>query len=465
MGASLKSSDHTPHRLACVQAGPHRLACDQAGPHWLACVQAGIDGLPQASLRHLQSLASAQGLDAKALADAGFLPEHVDAILALIADQPRLERLAKDISTALSGGALLPVQGALAEAFKDLKNPPLFLAANSTFHVEDLSLPRVALVGTRQASERALRWTRALAAELTEAGVLIISGGAFGIDQAAHEGALQAGGKTLAVMGGNFVAEREHLKTAFSTLWQQGQVISEQFRPGSVQAWMYPRRNRLVAALAQVVVVIEGRKKSGALITAKQALGLKRQVLAVPGWVEDPMAQAPNSLLGDGAAKVCLGSDQVLQSLALLGAIKAPGQGPVSSKSRRKNPPSHDDEAQGRLFAQTKKPAPTRQGSTHDIELSAVQKQASNSKKIKSVAPAGGPKNASAKKPLPLLDGLSNRGRQLLTWLWPQDQAQHIDKIAEGLRWSPQDLASVLLEVELAGLIEQLPGACYRCRK
>jgi len=162
--------------------------------------------------------------------------------------------------------------------------------------------PAVAVVGARRASAYGLEVARGLGRGLAAADVAVISGLALGIDSAAHTGALEVAGPTLAVLGGG--ADRPYpasKRRVYEAIRQSGSVISEMPPGASVHRWCFPARNRLIAALAQVTVVVEGAERSGSLITAEFAQDLGREVGAVPGQVTSPLARGPNALLADGA--------------------------------------------------------------------------------------------------------------------------------------------------------------------
>jgi DNA processing protein len=185
----------------------------------------------------------------------------------------------------------------------NLADPPplLFLRGR----VELLGTPGVAVVGARRATARgrdvALRLGRALGA----AGVPVVSGLARGVDGAAHHGALEAGGTTVAVLGSG--AERAYPRSherLFRGILEKGLVVSE-FPPGTEPLpHHFPRRNRILAALSRAVVVVEAGRKSGALITVDHALDLGLDVYAVPGPIDVPSCEGSNRLLQDGARAI-----------------------------------------------------------------------------------------------------------------------------------------------------------------
>ena len=162
--------------------------------------------------------------------------------------------------------------------------------------------PAVALVGARNASANGCAFARRLARELAEAGLVIVSGLARGIDTAAHEGALAAAGATVAVIAaGVDVAYPPENADLMARIASDGAVVSERPLGAHARAKDFPRRNRIIAALSLGVVVIEAAPASGSLITARLALDYGREVMAVPGSPQDPRHRGTNQLLRDGA--------------------------------------------------------------------------------------------------------------------------------------------------------------------
>ena len=182
--------------------------------------------------------------------------------------------------------------------------------------------PAVAIVGTRRPSPYGVDMARALARDLVRAGVPVVSGMALGIDAAAHAGALDAGGLTVAILaGGADVPYPSSKRRLHAEIAGVGLVLGE-LPPGfRAFRWSFPARNRVIAALSDITVVVEAAQRSGALITADLAARLGRDVAAVPGPVTSPVSAGPNGLLKDGAALVRDAGD-VLD--ALLGACHAP---------------------------------------------------------------------------------------------------------------------------------------------
>lgn len=197
----------------------------------------------------------------------------------------------------------------------DLGDPPpvLFLRGR----VELLEPASVALVGSRRATGYGRRTAARLARALARGGAVVVSGLALGVDGEAHRGALEADGGTVAVLGaGPDVVHPPSHRRLFQAILEEGLIVSE-FIPGTPPlAHHFPRRNRIMAALARVVVVVQAAVRSGALITARHALDLGREVLAVPGQIDAVASAGANELLRDGAHPV-LGVEEIMRALGL----------------------------------------------------------------------------------------------------------------------------------------------------
>ena len=178
--------------------------------------------------------------------------------------------------------------------------------------------PAVAMVGSREASHGGRARARAWAKALTQSGVSVISGLARGIDGAAHEGALEAG-PTWGIMGSGLdhPYPEEH-RRLMDRMAERGGVITPFPPEARPMKWHFPRRNWLLAAWTQGVIVIEARIKSGSLVTARLALDLGRELWACPGAPENPLAEGPDALLREGAARICRGPADILEDLGSL---------------------------------------------------------------------------------------------------------------------------------------------------
>ncbi len=180
-----------------------------------------------------------------------------------------------------------------------------------------LSPPIVAVVGARNASANGRRLARELAAGLGEAGIVVASGMARGIDAAAHLGALDSG--TVAVLaGGADIVYPEENRGLYDAMRTRGAILAELPLGAEPQARHFPRRNRIISGLALGVVVVEAAAKSGSLITARYALEQGREVFAVPGSPLDPRCRGCNDLLRNGATLTETAADVVDQLGPLL---------------------------------------------------------------------------------------------------------------------------------------------------
>ena len=180
-----------------------------------------------------------------------------------------------------------------------------------------LARPRVAIVGTRSASVHGLADARDLGAFLARCGITVVSGLAIGIDGAAHVGALDAGGGVVGVVatGLDVVYPRRHV-VLFERVRSAGVLLSESGFGARANRFRFPIRNRIIAAIADVVVVVEATRRGGARITADYGLEYGRPVLVVPGSRRNPSAEGCNALLADGAQPL-LDPDDVLVALGM----------------------------------------------------------------------------------------------------------------------------------------------------
>lgn len=262
----------------------------------------------------------------------------------------------------------------------------------------------VAIVGARNASAAGARFASGLACDLGRAGVTVASGLARGIDTAAHEGALGTG--TLAVLAGgvDHVYPPQNRKL-YERIAAEGALVSEMPLGMEPQARHFPRRNRIIAGLALGVVVVEAARRSGSLITARLALEEGRDVFAVPGSPLDPRSHGGNALIRDGAALTeC--ADDVLRLLPE--AADAP-------------------------------PRPVRRA-PRPLDLDAEEP---------------------AESPVPADDGVPPDGPAV-----PAERVREclgaapvtVDELVRRCQLSPSTVASVLLDLELAGVVERHPG-------
>jgi len=270
--------------------------------------------------------------------------------------------------------------------------------------------PTVALVGSRRPTPYGLRMARRLASGLARAGVTVVSGLARGIDTAAHEAALEAGGTTWAVLGSGLdrLYPAENAGLAASIVAGGGAVLSEQPPWQGPRPAFFPARNRIISGLSWAVVVVEGDPKSGSLITARWAADQGREVLAVPGPADSALSRGPLELLRAGARPAAEAEDV----LALLPAwVRQPKESP--------HPPN------GRPYE-----APVRG--------------------------VGGPSSDEA-VPVPLWDGPD--GEKILELLG--SHVLSLDEIAGGTGWELPRVLAALGELEARGTLRALPGSHY----
>lgn len=212
------------------------------------------------------------------------------------------------------------------ETFLHLEQAPLVLCVHGRWPPPPGGL---AVVGSRAATPYGLACARRLTAAAARGGRAIVSGLARGIDRAAHEAALAAGAWPVAILGNGLLCpyppENIELQARIAAT---GTVFSEFPLRQSPTQWTFPRRNRLIAALARAVLVVEAGRGSGALVTARCALDLGRDVLAVPGPIDSPVSLGTNELLRDGATPV-LGVEDLLYALDGTWTPDAPASDPL----------------------------------------------------------------------------------------------------------------------------------------
>jgi len=331
-----------------------------------------------------------------------------------MASRVYLAREAQGLERARRALDLLHRQGAVAltpddleypDAFSQLSDPPFLV-----FAAGDLSLlrrPMVALVGTRRPSAYGRQAAASLSTALVDAGYAVVSGMASGIDAAAHRAALDAGGGTVGVLGHGiervYPAENRGL---FREVRERGLLLTE-YAPGEdPKAGNFPRRNRLVAALSQGVLVVEMGLRSGARHTVDAALELGREVFAVPGPIGSEASEGTNQLIKQGAAVVtCV--DDILDALEGVGS------------TRPRMPPAA---------------AETGSAGTSDI--------------------------AAAKGVSPVPGDLAPEAGRLVAAM--DTTARHIDDLAAAAGLSTGAALAALLDLELCGLVEAMPGKLFR---
>ena len=284
-------------------------------------------------------------------------------------------------------------------ALRRLPQPPPLLYVQGRRDL--LGRPGIAVVGTRRYSTYGRDAAVSLVVGLVRAGYVIVSGLARGIDSIAHRTALDVGGDTIGVLGtGIDVPYPSEHADLFALIAERGCLVSE-FPPGTPpRKYHFPQRNRIIAGLARGVLVVEAPEKSGAMITAEYALDEGKEVFAVPGPIHNPTSRGTNRLIQEGAALVPSAADilRVLQS-------------------------------------RTGEPLPVPLAAGLNIEdLEARLEREPDA-------------------------GASELARRV--WDGLEGAARGIDDLAEDLGAAPDALATALLELELAGLVERRPGPRY----
>lgn len=234
------------------------------------------------------------------------------------------------------------------ERLRNISDPPnvLFFKSNLTLEqFSDLCHEKIiGVVGTRKITRYGQEVTANLTSQLVAAGFTIVSGLALGVDGVAHGVTLNCGGRTIAVLGAGveIVYPPSHRELYNSILEHDGVILSEVAPEKTVIRGIFPARNRIISGLSQAVLVTEGAIDSGSLITARAALDQGREVFAVPGPINSPMAQGTNYLLKQGAKLVTDASD-ILETLGYQGSGQ---QSAISSQKK----PQGDNEAEQKII-------------------------------------------------------------------------------------------------------------------
>lgn len=233
------------------------------------------------------------------------------------------EAAERDLELAVRGGARLVTwaDGEYPSLLREIHDPPPYLYVRGEFQQRDETA--VAIVGSRAASPYGRESAMALARDIAAAGATIVSGLAHGIDGAAHRGAIEAGGRTIAVLGCgvdvNYPREHTELAAAVS---ERGAVVSEFFMGTPPRPAHFPIRNRIISGLARGVLVVEATERSGSLITARLALEQNRDVFAVPGSITAARSRGVHGLIRKGA-KLVTEAVHVLEELHISSPAKA----------------------------------------------------------------------------------------------------------------------------------------------
>lgn len=323
---------------------------------------------------------------------------------------------------------------AYPELLKQIDSPPPVLYACG--QLAPLLPDKISIVGTRKASDVGRKQTSRLAYDLASLGLTIVSGMALGIDGSAHEGALEAGGLTIAVLGSGIgeVYPPQH-ESLYRRIQEHGLIISE--HPPGVPPLKehFPRRNRIIAGISKGTVVAEAPLNSGALITARLAQDMGREVFAMPGPVASPLVKGCHQLIKSGEAKLIEDADDVLvvfgekksellarqrermqERLALepVSAAREPGPARPAPEAGEPKPPPKPVRA-----AERKKPAEPRGPAVSDEDMQ-------------------------------LLNAIS------------YSEGTHLNTLARKLKLSIAELSARLTLLEIRGLVKSLPGGFFQ---
>jgi DNA processing protein len=227
-----------------------------------------------------------------------------------IAASKNWDEIQKKFDTSIPEGAsfVAITEAEYPSKLRNIANPPIYFYYKGKLDI--FENPTLAVVGSRQPTDYGRRITTRLVSELAAAGVVIISGLAYGVDGMAHQTTLEAGGITAAVFGcGLDIVYPAGHRSLAQRIIEKGCLISEFPKGTKPEKFNFPVRNRIVAGLSDGVLVIEAGSKSGALVTANLALDQGRDVLAVPGSLDNELSFGPNSLIKQGAITITSADD------------------------------------------------------------------------------------------------------------------------------------------------------------
>jgi DNA processing protein len=358
---------------------------------------------PRAAAKLLERFGSAEavfGAPRVELEGLRLRPEAIESIMA----RDLFEKAEVEIvrTRELGADVLLLDDGVYPALLREVFDPPITLYVKGAW-AECLEQPCVAIVGSRRCSTYGQNAALMLARDLAQRNVTIISGLARGIDAAAHRGALEAGGRTVAVMGTGVdqVYPRDHRKLAAEILENGGALVSEFPLETPPAPQNFPYRNRVISGLSLGVLIVEAAENSGSLITARMAMEQNREVFAVPGNITSRNSFGTNYLIKGAGAKLVQTWQDVAAEL----------------------PPD--------IAAQLLPPA------TKKEDASALVEQ------------------------LRLVPADLTRSEDAVFKLLSTDDPAHIDALAEATGLSVPELTNALLGLEMRELVRQLPGKCF----
>lgn len=316
------------------------------------------------------------------------------------------------------------------ESLKEISVSPAFLYVEGD--PKALSLPKIGIVGARKCTRYGREATLQFAEQLAAQGVCVVSGGALGIDTAAHEGALKSNTTpTIAVMGTGLQHRYPHKNTTLfeQILHQGGALVSEYPLMTGPKPHLFPPRNRIISGLSMGVLVSEASIKSGSLISASYAIQQNREVFALPGRLSDSQSEGCHQLLRQGATLVRHVDDILAECDAAIMATTHDEKKKPRSESSKKN--NEVMRSKSKAHKETKA----------DATVSILKKQ--------------------EKHPLP--DGLSSDAKAVATLLEKEIDPMDFDALIRHSKMNAGDMMQVLMELELAECIENREGLYGRC--
>lgn len=244
------------------------------------------------------------------------------------------------------GAVLIPGDPQYPAALSTIADPPAVLFALG--HLDILDQPALAVVGSRAHTPYGAEVARRVSEVAARAGITVVSGMARGLDAVAHAAALDAGGRSIGVLGNGLgVVYPAANRALYDRMAASGLLLTE-FPPGErPSVWTFPRRNRIISGLARATVVVEAAPGSGALITAEAALEQGREVLAVPGPITSPTSGGTNGLIRDGATPLLA----VEEMLVPFGIRVSGGTAPAAPPAAAPVPPDAVGEPGRRILA------------------------------------------------------------------------------------------------------------------
>ena len=220
-------------------------------------------------------------------------------------------------------------KSALPPLLRAIHDPPARLHLRGAAEPELLARPAVAIVGARACSPYGAQVARLLGRELADAGLVVVSGLARGVDGEAHRGALETDGHTVAVLGCGIDRDYPAAHASLARTIAERSLLVSEYEPGVEPApYRFPARNRIIAGLCAATIVVEARERSGALITADFALDEGREVFAVPGEITSSLSAGTNALLRLGATPLTSAND-VLEAFGIEAAEQAVSDHPL----------------------------------------------------------------------------------------------------------------------------------------